>query len=279
MLGFFLSLPLSVSAEHFLWFVCVRVSFTNASSSECSFSAHFCFSIFLCPSEGDDLRPADIPKPSLPSVLPKKPPPLKTSSSPFSLPPRRPDRPPSLASVHPHQHKLASCGNAHVFLLKSEAWRCCMVYLPRCDSPKSEAGSFTSDSALDRSHDGGEFLMRWNEDVWLHWLAAHSLHASLSQSSEALPAKVWIFIIFLNCGCRLQTSTWMPSSCRQKSWVIRRCHGRESTTVGRARRSSHQWVWIGQQAVTGQGSIFSWRVSSVLSSAVPTGQLGPGLVC
>ncbi|XP_075903479.1 SH3 domain-containing kinase-binding protein 1 isoform X3 [Nelusetta ayraudi] len=72
------------------------------------------------PTPGDDVRPADIPKPSLPSVLPKKPPPSKTSSSPFSLPPRRPDRPPSLA----------------------------------CDSPKSEAGSFTSDSALDRSHDG-----------------------------------------------------------------------------------------------------------------------------
>lgn len=35
-----------------------------------------------------------------------------------------------------------------------------MVYLPRCDSPKSEAGSFTSDSALDRSHDGGEFEMK-----------------------------------------------------------------------------------------------------------------------
>lgn len=87
-------------------------------------------------------------------------------------------------------------GKAHVFLLKCEAWRCCMVYLPRCDSPKSEAGSFTSDSALDRSHDGGEFLMWWNEDVWLHWLAARSLHSSLSLSSETLPAKVWLFFFF-----------------------------------------------------------------------------------
>lgn len=116
MLGFFLSLPLSVSAEHFLWCLCVLVcvcvlptSLLPVSSPECSFSEHLCFSWFFCPSEGDDLRPADIPKPSLPSVLPKKPPPSKTSSSPFSLPPRRPDRPPSLASVHPHQHKLLSC--------------------------------------------------------------------------------------------------------------------------------------------------------------------------
>lgn len=47
----------------------------------------------------------DIPKPSLPSILPKKPLPPKSSSSSSSSsshPPRRPERPPSLASVHKH---------------------------------------------------------------------------------------------------------------------------------------------------------------------------------
>ncbi|XP_054621461.1 SH3 domain-containing kinase-binding protein 1 isoform X2 [Dunckerocampus dactyliophorus] len=69
---------------------------------------------------GDEVKVGDLPKPSLPSVLPKKPFPPKTSSSSSSQPPRRPERPPTLA----------------------------------CESPKSEGGASTPDSALDRSHDG-----------------------------------------------------------------------------------------------------------------------------
>ncbi|KAK2859701.1 hypothetical protein Q5P01_004321 [Channa striata] len=68
---------------------------------------------------GEDVKPGDILKPSLPSMLPKKPLPPKSSSAPSSLPPRRPERPPTLA----------------------------------CDSPKSEGGASTPDSAPDRSHD------------------------------------------------------------------------------------------------------------------------------
>ncbi|XP_055086071.1 SH3 domain-containing kinase-binding protein 1 isoform X1 [Periophthalmus magnuspinnatus] len=69
---------------------------------------------------GEDLKPGDIPKPTLPSVLPKKPLPPKTSnSSSSSHPPRRPERPPTLAS----------------------------------ESPKTEGRSTTPDSAPDRSQD------------------------------------------------------------------------------------------------------------------------------
>ncbi|XP_068438124.1 SH3 domain-containing kinase-binding protein 1 isoform X1 [Clinocottus analis] len=68
---------------------------------------------------GEEVKLGDIPKPSLPSTLPKKPLPPKTSSSSSSQPPRRPERPPTLA----------------------------------CESPKSEGGASTPDSAPDRSHD------------------------------------------------------------------------------------------------------------------------------
>lgn len=62
---------------------------------------------------GEEVKVGDIPKPSLPSLLPKKPLPPKTcSSSSSSLPPRRPERPPTLS----------------------------------CDSPKSEGGASTPDS-------------------------------------------------------------------------------------------------------------------------------------
>ncbi|XP_039982275.1 SH3 domain-containing kinase-binding protein 1 isoform X2 [Xiphias gladius] len=68
---------------------------------------------------GEEVKVADIPKPSLPSLLPKKPLPPKTSCSSSSQPPRRPERPPPLA----------------------------------CESPKSEGRASTPDSAPDRSHD------------------------------------------------------------------------------------------------------------------------------
>uniref|UniRef100_A0A1A7X998 Osteoclast-stimulating factor 1 n=1 Tax=Iconisemion striatum TaxID=60296 RepID=A0A1A7X998_9TELE len=65
---------------------------------------------------GEDVKIGEIPKPSLPIHLPKKPLPPKSSSS-SSHPPRRPERPPILA----------------------------------CESPKSEGGASTPDSAPDRS--------------------------------------------------------------------------------------------------------------------------------
>uniref|UniRef100_A0A665X6P6 Osteoclast-stimulating factor 1 n=1 Tax=Echeneis naucrates TaxID=173247 RepID=A0A665X6P6_ECHNA len=68
---------------------------------------------------GEEVKVGDIPKPSLPSLLPKKPHPPKTSTSSSSQPPRRPERPPPLA----------------------------------CESPKSEGRASTPDSAPDRSHD------------------------------------------------------------------------------------------------------------------------------
>ncbi|XP_035805259.2 SH3 domain-containing kinase-binding protein 1 isoform X1 [Amphiprion ocellaris] len=68
---------------------------------------------------GEEVKVGDIPKPSLPTLLPKKPLPPKSSSSSSSQPPRRPERPPTLA----------------------------------CESPKSEGGASTPDSAPDRSHD------------------------------------------------------------------------------------------------------------------------------
>ncbi|XP_069368200.1 SH3 domain-containing kinase-binding protein 1 isoform X2 [Paralichthys olivaceus] len=68
---------------------------------------------------GEEVKVGDIPKPSLPSHLPKKPLPPKTSSSSSSQPPRRPERPPPVA----------------------------------CESPKSEGGASTPDSAPDRSQE------------------------------------------------------------------------------------------------------------------------------
>ncbi|KAL6097577.1 sh3kbp1 [Pungitius sinensis] len=68
---------------------------------------------------GEDVKLGDIPKPFLPSTHPKKPHPPKTSTSSSSQPPRRPERPPALA----------------------------------CESPKSEGGASTPDSAPDRSND------------------------------------------------------------------------------------------------------------------------------
>ncbi|XP_055006692.1 SH3 domain-containing kinase-binding protein 1 [Boleophthalmus pectinirostris] len=68
---------------------------------------------------GEDLKPGDIPKPTLPSVLPKKPLPPKTTNSSSSHPPKRPERPPTLS----------------------------------CESPKTECRSTTPDSAPDRSQD------------------------------------------------------------------------------------------------------------------------------
>ncbi|XP_068604382.1 SH3 domain-containing kinase-binding protein 1 [Brachionichthys hirsutus] len=68
---------------------------------------------------GEEMKVGDIPKPSIPCNLPKKPLPPKTSSSSSSQPPRRPERPPALA----------------------------------CESPKFEGGASTPDSASDRSHD------------------------------------------------------------------------------------------------------------------------------
>lgn len=65
-----------------------------------------CLYDFVCVCVGEEVKVGDIPKPSLPSMLPKKPLPPKTSSSSSSQPPRRPERPPALASVHaqPHTH-------------------------------------------------------------------------------------------------------------------------------------------------------------------------------
>uniref|UniRef100_A0A3Q3LW04 Osteoclast-stimulating factor 1 n=1 Tax=Mastacembelus armatus TaxID=205130 RepID=A0A3Q3LW04_9TELE len=83
-------------------------------------NVHYVCVIFLilCMCVGEEMK--DIPKPSLPSVYPKKPLPPKTgSSSSSSQPPRRPERPPTLA----------------------------------CESPKSEGGASTPDSAPDRSND------------------------------------------------------------------------------------------------------------------------------
>lgn len=62
------------------------------------------FILFLYLCVGEELKAGDIPKPSLPSLLPKKPLPPKTNSS--SLPPRRPERPPTLVSVHRETHTL-----------------------------------------------------------------------------------------------------------------------------------------------------------------------------
>ncbi|XP_034562415.1 SH3 domain-containing kinase-binding protein 1 isoform X2 [Notolabrus celidotus] len=68
---------------------------------------------------GEEGKFGEITKPNLPTILPKKPLPPKTSSSSSSQPPRRPERPPPIA----------------------------------CESPKSEGGASTPDSAPDRSHD------------------------------------------------------------------------------------------------------------------------------
>ncbi|CAL8295034.1 unnamed protein product [Lota lota] len=67
---------------------------------------------------GEEAKVGDIPKPALPSVPPKKPLPPKTSPASSSQPPRRPERPRT-----------------------------------KCESPKSEGGASTPDSASDMLHD------------------------------------------------------------------------------------------------------------------------------
>lgn len=67
----------------------------------------------VCLNVGDEVKVGDIPKPSLPSILPKKPLPPKSSSSTSSHPPRRPERPPSLASVHRQTHRKLQKGCVH----------------------------------------------------------------------------------------------------------------------------------------------------------------------
>uniref|UniRef100_A0A3B4ZDF3 SH3 domain containing kinase binding protein 1 n=1 Tax=Seriola lalandi dorsalis TaxID=1841481 RepID=A0A3B4ZDF3_SERLL len=61
-----------------------------------------CLCVCIYGSVGEEVKVGDIPKPSLPTLLPKKPLPPKTSSSSSSQPPRRPERPPPLASVQTH---------------------------------------------------------------------------------------------------------------------------------------------------------------------------------
>lgn len=73
--------------------------------SACVFS--LCCMIFvrmfaLC--VGEEVKLGDISKPTLPSLLPKKPLLPKSSASSSSQPPRRPERPPTLASVHTQTH-------------------------------------------------------------------------------------------------------------------------------------------------------------------------------
>lgn len=81
---------------------------------------------------GEDLKVTDIPKPSLPSVLPKKPLPPKTGNSLSSThPPRRPERPPTLS----------------------------------CEIPKTECRATTPEPVSDRSHDAGEQPMRKDPDM------------------------------------------------------------------------------------------------------------------
>ncbi|CAG05454.1 unnamed protein product, partial [Tetraodon nigroviridis] len=93
---------------------------------------------------GDEVKVGDVPKPSLPSLLPKKPLPPKSNSCPSSSshPPRRPERPPSLASVHQQTH--AHTNDAQVVSTRL------MLF---CESPKSEGRASTPDSAPDRSHE------------------------------------------------------------------------------------------------------------------------------
>uniref|UniRef100_A0A3Q3VR96 Osteoclast-stimulating factor 1 n=1 Tax=Mola mola TaxID=94237 RepID=A0A3Q3VR96_MOLML len=66
--------------------------------------------LYLC----EEVKVGDIPKPSLPSILPKKPLPPKTSSS-SSFPPRRPERPPTLACESPKSEAVV-CVSADVDL-------------------------------------------------------------------------------------------------------------------------------------------------------------------
>ncbi|XP_046879911.1 SH3 domain-containing kinase-binding protein 1 isoform X1 [Hypomesus transpacificus] len=76
------------------------------------------------PDRGEEVKVGDIPKPTLPSVPPKKPLPPKTGSASFSssVPPRRPDRPERPPTL-------------------------------QCESPKSEGGASIPESISDKSHD------------------------------------------------------------------------------------------------------------------------------
>lgn len=99
-----------------------------------------------------------------------------------------------------HKHK-----HFPINVWKYIVWWCCMVYLPRCESTKSEGGALTSESGFDRSHDTGEFLIQWNEDMPLQWLAVHSLLSVSLWTRGAQPAKDHLFLFIVICrrwpGC------------------------------------------------------------------------------
>lgn len=81
------------------WFLSVPSRSSWSHVCDLSFYSPRCLNV------GDEAKVGDVPKPSLPSILPKKPLPPKSSSSTSSHPPRRPERPPSLASVHRQTHR------------------------------------------------------------------------------------------------------------------------------------------------------------------------------
>lgn len=199
-----------------------------------------CVSMILCVCVGEEVKVGDIPKPSLPSILPKKPLPPKTSSSPSSLPPRRPERPPTLASVHTHTHICSYEENPpHI----SERIKPNVVVWFTCSGVKAPSlraglrhqilpltGHMTLVSLTDRSFN------QWDHDMVAQRLSERSL--SLSLCTHVEPADHHLCL----CLWWVQMSTWMWWCRRQRNWVIQRRRGHESRTAGLARRSSHQWV-------------------------------------
>uniref|UniRef100_A0AAQ5XAG4 Osteoclast-stimulating factor 1 n=1 Tax=Amphiprion ocellaris TaxID=80972 RepID=A0AAQ5XAG4_AMPOC len=99
----------------------VTVASLSSVYSDSVFVFLFGCMIFVCiyPCAGEEVKVGDIPKPSLPTLLPKKPLPPKSSSSSSSQPPRRPERPPTLALVNTLKHTCVLPENTHISLSAS----------------------------------------------------------------------------------------------------------------------------------------------------------------
>lgn len=162
---------------------------------------HLCVFLWfcVCVCVGEEVKVGDIPKPSLPSILPKKPLPPKTSSSPSSLPPRRPEKPPTLASVHTHTH---TCSYEEKPPHISERIKPNVVVWFTCSGVKAPSlraglrhqilpltGHMTLVSLTDRSFN------QWDHDMVAQRLSERSLSLSVYTRGTCWSSPVFVFVV------------------------------------------------------------------------------------
>lgn len=149
-----------------------------------------CVCVILCVCVGEEVKVGEIPKPSLPSIFPKKPLPPKTSSSSSSShPPRRPERPPTLASVHAHTqtHTSYTSPSAHSLTLSyglpAQVWK-----------PQVWGRGFDTRFC--------PWQVTWRRWVWLTWASTNEMTMwCLSDSQSVSFLSPYTFKLLIVCFC------------------------------------------------------------------------------